>query len=137
VSVSQLAKPFIPSKIRSNIIEPRTFQQEYLAFRKRHQHSTRCRLLMPGLSSDNKNRWTDNDFNRPSGTGPLCIDTQALRTWLLSACPSGTKAIEVPQIILALMRVYPGLAQKTCLALKGRDLETCTPSCWESILAVS
>ncbi|HSZ78523.1 MAG TPA: hypothetical protein VK775_14050 [Chthoniobacterales bacterium] len=34
---------------------------------------------------------TDNDFNRPSGTG-LCIDTQALRAWLRSACPSGTKA---------------------------------------------
>jgi hypothetical protein len=53
-------------------------------------------------SSDHKNLWTDNDFNRPSGTGPLCIATQALRTWLLSACPSGTKAVEVPQIILVL-----------------------------------
>ena len=36
---------------------------------------------------------TDNDFDRPSGTGPLCIATQALRAWLLAACPSGTKAI--------------------------------------------
>src|ERR1700740_734182 len=34
---------------------------------------------------------TDNDFDRPSGTGSLCISTQALRTWLLSCCPSGTK----------------------------------------------
>jgi hypothetical protein len=34
---------------------------------------------------------TDNDFDRPSGTGPLCIANQALRAWLLSACPSGTK----------------------------------------------
>ena len=25
---------------------------------------------------------TDNDFDRPSGTGPLCIATQALRAWL-------------------------------------------------------
>jgi hypothetical protein len=34
-----------------------------------------------------------NGINRPSGTGALCIATQALRAWLLSACPSGTKAI--------------------------------------------
>jgi hypothetical protein len=36
---------------------------------------------------------TDNDFNRPSGTGSLCTDTQALRAWLLSGSPSGTKTI--------------------------------------------
>src|SRR6202021_2240295 len=45
-------------------------------------------------------------------TGPLCIATQALRAWLLSACPSGAKAIRPSKrhtIILALMRVYPGL----------------------------
>jgi hypothetical protein len=36
---------------------------------------------------------TDHDFDRPSGTGPLCFDgTQALRAWLRSACPSGTKS---------------------------------------------
>ena len=28
------------------------------------------------------------------GTEPLYVDTQALRAWLLSACPSGTKAIQ-------------------------------------------
>jgi hypothetical protein len=33
------------------------------------------------------------EFNRPSGTGTLCIATQALRAWLRSRCPSGTKAI--------------------------------------------
>jgi hypothetical protein len=41
----------------------------------------------------------------PPGTGPLCIATQALRAWLLSACPSGTKAIRLSKrliIILAL-----------------------------------
>ena len=27
---------------------------------------------------------TDNDFDRPSGTGSLCIATQALRAWILS-----------------------------------------------------
>jgi hypothetical protein len=32
-------------------------------------------------------------FDRPFGTGPLCISTQALRAWLLSGCPSGTKTI--------------------------------------------
>jgi len=31
-----------------------TFQQEYLAFVKRQEHSTRCRLLMPGRSFDDK-----------------------------------------------------------------------------------
>ena len=36
---------------------------------------------------------TDHDFDRPSGTEPVYVDTQALRAWLLSACPSGTKAI--------------------------------------------
>jgi hypothetical protein len=70
----------------------RTFQQEYLAFLKRHEHSTRCRLLMPGLSFDDNICGTDHDFDRPSGTGPFCIATQALRACLLSACPSGTKS---------------------------------------------
>ena len=49
---------------------------------------------------------TDNDFDRLSGTGSLCIATQALRAWLLSACPSGTNAIRPSKrhtIILALM----------------------------------
>jgi hypothetical protein len=30
-------------------------------------------------------------FGRLSGTGALCTAIQALRAWLLSACPSGTK----------------------------------------------
>jgi hypothetical protein len=34
------------------------------------------------------------DFDRPSGTESLYVDTQALRAWLLSACPSKTKAIQ-------------------------------------------
>jgi hypothetical protein len=46
----------------------RTFQQEYLAFLKRQEHSTCCRLLMPGLSSTTNICGTDNDFDRPSGT---------------------------------------------------------------------
>jgi hypothetical protein len=33
------------------------------------------------------------DFDRPYGTGALYITTQALRAWLRSPCPSGTKAI--------------------------------------------
>jgi hypothetical protein len=28
----------------------------------------------------------------PPRRGPLCIATQALRAWLLSACPSGDKS---------------------------------------------
>src|SRR5271163_3869187 len=47
---------------------------------------------------------TDHDFDRPSGTGPFCIDTQALRAWLRSACPSGTRH-EVPGI----MRKMPNI----------------------------
>jgi hypothetical protein len=47
----------------------RTFQQEYQAFLKRHEHSTRCRLLMPGLSFDDNICGTDHDFDRPSGDG--------------------------------------------------------------------
>jgi hypothetical protein len=31
----------------------------------------------------------------PSGTGPLCIATQAILAWLLSRCPCGTKAIRL------------------------------------------
>ena len=52
------------------------------------------------------------DFDRPSGTEPLCIAPQALRAWLLSACPSGTKAIRPSRrlpIILALMGITPGI----------------------------
>ena len=36
---------------------------------------------------------TDNDFDRPSVTGALYVAIQALRAWLLSRCPSGTKDI--------------------------------------------
>jgi hypothetical protein len=62
-----------PYYIQNQVEHHRTriFQQEYLAFLKRHEHSTRCRLLMPGLSFTTKICGTDNDFNRPSGTGPL------------------------------------------------------------------
>jgi len=35
----------------------RTFQQESLMFLKRREHSTRRRLLMPGLSFDDKYLW--------------------------------------------------------------------------------
>jgi hypothetical protein len=35
----------------------RTFPPEDLAFLKRHEHSTRGRLLMPGLSFDDKYLW--------------------------------------------------------------------------------
>jgi hypothetical protein len=106
VSVSQLPETIHSIQNQVEHHRTRTFQQEDLAFLKRHEHSTRCRLLMPGLSFDDNICGTDNDFDRPSGTGPLCIATQALRAWLRSACPSGTKAIRPSKrqtIILALM----------------------------------
>jgi hypothetical protein len=56
---------------------------------------------MPCLSFDDKYLWTDNDFNRPSRMGSLCIAIQELRAWLLSACPSGTKAIHPRYILVA------------------------------------
>jgi len=34
----------------------------------------------------------------PPGQGPLRITTQALRAWLLSGCPAGTKAIRPSMI---------------------------------------
>jgi hypothetical protein len=44
---------------------------------------------------------TDDDFSRPSGTGPFYIATQAHRAWLLSACPSGTKSMTQEHAIKA------------------------------------
>ena len=43
-------------EIQNQVEHPRrrTFQQEYQAFLKRHEHSTRCRSLMPGLRFDDK-----------------------------------------------------------------------------------
>jgi hypothetical protein len=43
----------------------------------------------------------------PPGRRPLCIAIQALRTWLLSACRSGTKGI------------FPSKRLRIILALKG------------------
>jgi putative transposase len=104
VSVSQLPETFHDIQNQVEHHRTRTFQQEYLAFLKRHEHSThstRCRLLragalslaQAGLRFDDKYLW-DRQRLRPSlRDGPLCIGSQALRAWLLSACPSGTKAI--------------------------------------------
>jgi hypothetical protein len=56
--------------------------------------------LMPGPGfPDNQYLWAKgNDFDRPSGTGALCIAAQALRAWLLACCPSGTKTFSAPKI---------------------------------------
>jgi hypothetical protein len=48
-----------------------------------------------------------------SGTEPLYVDTQALRAWLLSACPSGTKAIQCPNFA----PFHPGLRDLGDVAL--------------------
>ena len=61
-----------------------------------HQSLTWCTSVsetgMSSVSTTNICR-TDNDFDRPLRTEALSIVTQALRARLLSACPSGTKAI--------------------------------------------
>ena len=78
---------------------------------------------------------TDHDFDRPSGTGPFCIDIQALRAWLRSACPSGTKAIRLskhltiilvsaygskPRSEFSSMRVVrDAIAIRVCAAIEG------------------
>jgi hypothetical protein len=43
----------------------------------------------------------------PSGTGCFCIGIQALRTWLLSRCPSGTKYIHPPRLCLSAYGLKP------------------------------
>src|SRR5271165_7225105 len=66
-----------------------------LSDRNSHKHVLVCeiqKIIQPWPTPFALCPGTDNDFDRPSGTGPLCIATQALRAWLLSACPSGTKA---------------------------------------------
>jgi hypothetical protein len=76
-----------------------TFQQEYLAFQKRHEHSThstRCRLLIPGLRFDDKS------------TNYLC-DRQCLR----------------PSRDGASLHLYPGTS---CLATIGLSLRDKNPS---------
>jgi hypothetical protein len=57
VSVSQLPETIHSIQNQVEHHRSRTFQQEDLAFLKRHEHSTRCRLLMPGLSFDDKYLW--------------------------------------------------------------------------------
>jgi hypothetical protein len=57
VSVWQLPETIHSIKNQIEHYRTRTFQEEYLAFLKRHEHSTRCRLLMPGLSFDDKYLW--------------------------------------------------------------------------------
>jgi hypothetical protein len=47
---------FVPER-QHDSSQARSVQQEDLAFLKRHEHSTRCRLLMPGLSFDDKYLW--------------------------------------------------------------------------------
>src|ERR1700738_131656 len=73
-----------------------TFQEEYLAFLKKH-----------GAHFDEKYLWHQLRPIIPYPTGRFFRGTlsQALRAWLRSACPSGTKpfAIEGPRIKLALV----------------------------------
>jgi hypothetical protein len=40
-------------------------------------------------------------FNRPAGTGLFSSSSQALRAWLLSCCPSGTKYTRAPRLYLS------------------------------------
>ena len=57
VSVSQLPETIHSIQNQVEDHRTRTFPQEDLAFLKQHEHSTRCRLLMPGLSFDDKYLW--------------------------------------------------------------------------------
>src|ERR1700722_2091412 len=68
---------------------------EYLAFPKRHEHSTIRRAVAcscRGSVSTTNISGTDNDFNRPSGTETLCIASQALRACRrLAPCPNPSR----------------------------------------------
>src|ERR1700722_1592719 len=56
-----------------------TFPQEYLAFLKRQEHSTRCRLLMPGLSFRQQiSAGMTMTSTVPPERGLLCIATRPL-----------------------------------------------------------
>src|ERR1700677_1608857 len=92
---------------------PPTFQQEYLAFLKRHEHSThstRCRLLMPGLRFDDKYLWDRQRTSAvPPGRGSLhrYPGTSCLATIGLSLQDKSHSPIEVPRIKLALIGLRP------------------------------
>jgi hypothetical protein len=65
------------------------FNRNTWVFLKRHELGSTTNI-------SETDKGTDNDFDPstvPPGTGALCVATQALRAWLLSASPSGTKAI--------------------------------------------
>src|SRR3984957_13427174 len=53
-------------------------------------------------------------FNRPAGTGQFSSCLQALRAWLRSCCPSGTKYILPAEALIKL--AFTGLKPCTCLA---------------------
>jgi hypothetical protein len=61
----------------------------------------------------------DHDFDRPSGTGALCIAIQALRAWLLSDCSSGTKVKA-----LGLAWPSPGPPSINCISANFLDLRS-------------
>ena len=99
----------------------RTFQQEYLAFLKRHKHSThstRCRLLRAGALSlahagaqfrRQISAELNNDFDRPSGTGASLhrySGTSCLATISLSLRDKSHSPIEAPHNFLS---AYQGL----------------------------
>jgi hypothetical protein len=48
-----------------------TFQQEYLGFLKRHEHSRRCRWLRSGSGFDDEFLWDWQRLGRPSRRGSL------------------------------------------------------------------
>jgi len=64
---------------------------------------------MSGLRFDDKlslELTMPSTFNRPPGTGPLCISTQAFRASLLSGCPSGTKTIRPSKRLALSQRLW-------------------------------
>jgi hypothetical protein len=74
-----------------------TFQQKCLEFLEWHEAFDALSLAHAGLGSRTNISGTDNAFGRPSGTGFSESATQALRAWLRSARPAGTKAIRPPK----------------------------------------
>jgi hypothetical protein len=86
-----------------------TFQQEYLGFLKRHEHPTRCRLLMSGSGFDDEFLWDWQRLGRPSGTRLSGSLPRHFVPGYYQPVPPGRKALAYPgpRIKLAPIGVPP------------------------------
>jgi hypothetical protein len=113
------------SRLRNQSLHPKSgrtssdqnFQQGRLVFPKRHEYSTRYRLLMPGLRSTTNISGTDDAFDRPSGTGLSASLSRHFVPGYYRAVPPGqnNSPIEAPRIKLARVEFQPWESKAICL----------------------